>query len=343
MADTKEKKGFKAGAYAVFAGVIVAVILVVLTIFTFTTRYNAFSPEKVAQSFTDTIVQTGDGYNSYKVTLVSKNQKFGTFVTNAYMLPYINKDAEQADFVGTGSDEEATAIDTVYDTMYDYYVELLNTYGLDDYDSIFSNYFAKLSEVRKEVYGDEYMDTDFMFGAFESNVETYGNSLTGTQRTFASDDKTITQEETIGSYQTMFGDDQEVEVEDLVDGKKTTVTETQPVYKLTSTVTNTQELTAEEVSEYLSAYNDRISAITSAVDTRVASFDLAEEDATKMADAFLKLDCSESIDAVDLCTVEVTTQNGDVVATQQVYVVQIGNSWYVDNTNVDTTGLYLAK
>jgi hypothetical protein len=136
------------------------------------------------------------------------------------MLPYVNKDAEQASFVGTGSDEEANAIDTVYDTMYDYYVELLNTYGLDDYDSVFSSYFAKLSEVRKEVYGDDYMDTDFMFGAFESNVETYGNSLTGTQRTFASDNKTITQEETIGKYQTMFGDDQEVEVEALLTARK---------------------------------------------------------------------------------------------------------------------------
>jgi hypothetical protein len=343
MADTKEKKGFKAGAYAVFAGVIVAVVLVLLTIFAFTTRYTAFSPEKVAQSYTDNIVQTGDGYNAYKVTLVSKNQKYGKFVTNAYMLPYINEDAEQADFVGTGSDEEAEAIDTVYETMYNYYVELLNTYGLDDYDSVFSNYFAKLAEVRKEVYGDDYMDTDYMFGAFESNVSTYGDALTGTKRTFASDNKTITQEETIGAYQTMFGDEQEVEVDALVDGKKTTVTETQPVYKLTSTVTNTQELTADEVSEYLSAYSDRISAITSTVDTRVSSFDLSEDDAATMADAFLKLDCSDSISAVDLCTVEVTTQNGTVVATQQVYVVKIGNSWYVDNTNVDTSGLYLAK
>jgi hypothetical protein len=348
MSETKEKKGFKAGAYAVFAGVVVAVVLVVLTIFAFTTRYTAFSPEKVAQSFTDTIVQTGDGYNSYKMTLVSKNQKYGKFVTNAYMLPYINKEAKQADFVGTGSDEEANAIDTVYATMYDYYVELLNTYGLDDYDSIFSNYFAKLSEVRQQVYGDEYMDTDFMFGAFESNVETYGNSLTGTQRTFASDNKTITQEETIGAYQTMFGDDQEVEVDALVDGKKTTVTETQPVYKLTSTVTNTQELTEDEVAEYVASYKERISSVASLGEERATQFGLEDVDKkhmnkTNCINAYANLDSSDSITAVDLCTVEVTTQNGDVVATQQVYVVQIGNSWYVDETNVDTSALYLAK
>ncbi|MCD7796454.1 MAG: hypothetical protein LUG95_02200 [Clostridiales bacterium] len=105
------KKEFKAGLYAVIVAVVVAVVLVVLTIFAFTTRYTAFNPEKVAQAYVDTIVQSGDGYNAYKNTLVSKNQKYSNFITNAYMLPYINDgdDVEQADFVGTGSDEEATA------------------------------------------------------------------------------------------------------------------------------------------------------------------------------------------------------------------------------------------
>ena len=89
MAETKEKKGFNAALYAVVAGIVVAVALVLITIFAFTTRYTGFSNEKVAQAYVDTIVQTGDGYNAYKNTLVSKNQKFGKFVTNAYMCPYI--------------------------------------------------------------------------------------------------------------------------------------------------------------------------------------------------------------------------------------------------------------
>ena len=49
MAETKEKKGFRAGAYSVIACVTVAVVLVLMTIFAFTIRYTAFSPEKVAQ------------------------------------------------------------------------------------------------------------------------------------------------------------------------------------------------------------------------------------------------------------------------------------------------------
>jgi hypothetical protein len=364
MADTtKEKKGFKPGVYAVFAGIIVAVLLVVITIFAFTTRYTAFSPDKVAQSYVDTIVQTGDGYNAYKNTLVSKNQKYGNFVINAYMLPYVNEDAQKAEFVGTGNEEETKAIDTVYSTMYDYYVELINEYGLDDYDSVYTNYFAKLSEVRKEVYGDEYMDTDFMFGAFESNVSSYGDALTGTQRTFASDDKTITQEETTGLYQEMFGTEQDVEADALVDGKKKTVTEKQLVYKFVTSVTDVQELSDDEAKAYATEYKQRIATSVDSAQAKAEAFGLENttkekkvlffkktvEDNKKddFINAYAKLDCADDIDSVALCTVEVTLAEGNakdtVVATQQVYVVKIGNSWYVDNTNVDTSALYFAK
>lgn len=40
------KKEFKAGLYGVVAAVLVAVVLVGLTVFAFTSRYNAFSPER---------------------------------------------------------------------------------------------------------------------------------------------------------------------------------------------------------------------------------------------------------------------------------------------------------
>lgn len=343
MAETtKEKKGFRTGAYALLAGVLVAVVLVIITIYAFTARYTAFSPEKVAQTYVDTIVQTGDGYNAYKNTLVSKNSKYGDFIRNAYMCQYYNEDAPQADFVGTGSEEESAAISEVYGTMYDYYVELLNTYGLDDYDAVFSNYFAKLVEVRKDVYGDEYMDDEFMFGAFESNVSTYGQSLTGTKRTFASDDKTIIQEETVGAYQTMFGTEQEVEVDVLGDnGKKKTVTESQLVYKFTTAVKDCTELSEEETAAYIEGYSQRIKETVAAGEAKAAEFD--GEVAENIKAAVDGLDNTDSISAVAKCTVEVTLEDGTVVASQEVYVVQIGNSWYVDNTNVDTSGLYFAK
>lgn len=343
MAQTKEKKGFNAGLYAVAAGVAVAVILVIVTIFAFTTRYTAFKPEKVAQSYVDTIVQTGDGYNAYKMTLVSKNSKYGDFVRNAYMAPFVNDEVEQAAFVGTGSEEETKAIDTVYNTMYTYYCELVNTYGLDNYDKVFTEYFTKLKAVRAEVYGDEYMDTEYMFGAFESNVVTYGESLTGTQRKFASDDKTILKEQATGIYQTMFGEEADVEVEALVDGKKKKITEKQLVYKLTASVTDVKELDEKETDAYVAEYKERISNFAKSGEAKAAQYGLADEAKEKMVDAYAKLDCSENIDGVALCTLEVKDQKDNVVATQQVYVVKIGNSWYVDETNADTSALYLAK
>lgn len=326
MAETKEKKGFNAALYAVVAGVVVAVVLVLITIFAFTTRYTGFSADKVTQAYVDTIVQTGDGYNAYKNTLVSKNQKFGNFVINAYMLPYINEDAKKASFVGTGTDEEIAKTDEVYDTMYDYYVELLQKYGLDNIDAVFNDYFAKLSEVRKEVFGDEYMDTDFMFSVFESNVSNYGKSLTGTEKELGADDKTVIQEATTGKYQKMFGKD----------------------YKFTATVKESTPLSDSEKDAYVKEYKDRIAPVAASGEAKAEKFGLKDTDKkhtpkSDMVGAFEKLDCSNDISAVTKCNVDVTLADGMVVASQQVYVVKIGKTWYVDNTNVDTSGLYLAK
>lgn len=326
MAETKEKKGFNAALYAVVAGIVVAVVLVLITIFAFTTRYTGFSADKVAQAYVDTIVQTGDGYNAYKNTLVSKNQKFGNFVINAYMLPYINEDAKKASFVGTGTDEEIAKTDEVYDTMYDYYVELLQKYGLDNIDAVFNDYFAKLSEVRKEVFGDEYMDTDFMFSVFESNVSNYGKSLTGTEKELGADDKTVIQEATTGKYQKMFGKD----------------------YKFTATVKESTPLSDSEKDAYVKEYKERIAPVAASGEAKAEKFGLKDTDKkhtpkSDMVGAFEKLDCSNDISAVTKCNVDVTLADGTVVASQQVYVVKIGKTWYVDNTNVDTSGLYLAK
>lgn len=325
MAETKEKKGFNAALYAVVAGVVVAVVLVLITIFAFTTRYTGFSADKVAQAYVDTIVQTGDGYNAYKNTLVSKNQKFGKFVTNAYMLPYINEDAEKASFVGTGTDEEIKKTDEVYDTMYDYYVELVQKYGLDNIDAVFNDYFAKLSEVRKAVYGDEYMDTDFMFSVFESNVSKYGKSLTGTEEEFGADGKTVVQEASTGKYQEMFGKD----------------------YKFTATVKESVELNDADKDAYIAQYKERITPVAASGEEKADSFALKDEEKSTpksdMIGAFEKLDCSNDINSVAKCTVDVTLADGKSVATQEVFVVKIGNTWYVDNTNIDTSALYLAK
>lgn len=331
----KEKKGFSAGAYAGIAGVIVAALLAVLTIFAFTTRYTAFSPEKTAQYFADVVVQNGDGYNSYKNTLVSKNQKFGDFVINAYMTPYVNKDAEKNEVIGTGSNEEAELLNKVYDTMYDYYVELVAGKGMDDYDAVFSQYFARLKQVRAEVLGDEYMDTEFMFSVFESNVDRYSRSLTGTDVEYEADGKTIKTEATVGEYQEVFGEN----------------------YKLTTTVEGCTPV--DDVEGYVAEYKQRIALLLDGAEAKADAFGLenttkekkilfikkTEEVKTRdnFINAYQKLDCADAIDDVALCDVVVSAGEGSEVARVNVYVVKIGNSWYVDNTNVDTSALFLAK
>ena len=60
-------------------------------------------------------------------------------------------------------------------------------------------------------------------------------------------------------------------------------------------------------------------------------------------EAYEKLDCSEEITGVAECTVDVTLADGTAVTTQKLYVVKIGKSWYVDNTNIDTSALYIAN
>lgn len=357
-----EKKKFRAGLYAVIVGVCMAVILSLLTIYAFVTRYTAYSPEKVAVSFVDTIVQTGDGYNAYKNTLVSQNKKikYGDFIRRAYMVCFVNekdangKDIPQADFVGTGSEAEQKAIDEVYNTMYEYYVELLDTCGWDDYDSFFMNYFTKLREVRKSVYGDDYMDFEYMFGALEANVASYGEYLTGVERKIASDNKTILREETVGKYQEMFGEEKEVEAENVVDGKKQTVTEKQLKYKLTTQFISAASLEPDEVKAYAEGYRNRIKAIAESGEAKADEYGIKDikegkkENNAKsnMISAYEKLDCADDITDVRKVSLEIYAGEGDatkLVATQEVYVVAIDGVWYVDNTNLDTSALYLAK
>lgn len=318
-----EKKEFKAGVYGVLAGVIVAVILVILTVFAFTTRYTAFSPEKTAQSYVDGIVQTGDGYNALKSTLVSKNQKFGDFVINAYMRPFVNdgKDVKKNDQIGTGSAEETQMLDQIYEDMYGVYCELMVTVGLDDYDTFYNTYFSKLKDERKAVLGDDFMNTEFMFGVFEANVAKYGESLTGTEEQLAQDKKTVLKEASTGKYQELYGED----------------------YTLTSTVVEAKDL---DLTEYVAEYKNRIGAVANSGEAKADQYGVTDVDEkhkykSSMISAYEKLDCSQDISAVKSIVVEVKNQKDNVVATQEVYVVQIGNSWYVDNTNTDTSALYL--
>lgn len=286
----ENKKEFNTKLYAIIVFLAIAVFLAIVSVVTFQSKYLAFHTDTVAANYVDTIVQKGDGYNAYKYTLVPKNMKYGDFIRENYMKEYINEDAEQSELTVSGDADSKTRY---FDTMFVYYNELLQVYGYDDYDAIFSNYMKRAAEVRKEIYGDDYMTYDVLFEVFEMNVATYGDSLAGTLAIYdPADENEVLVEAKPGIYDEVYGED----------------------YRLTSTTVDEVLLTEEEATTYTAAMN------TDMLKTYKVSVD--------------------EISAVKKCTVNVTLDDGTVVVTQELYVVQIGRTWYIDNTTIDTSGLY---
>lgn len=228
-----KEKSFNLKLYAVIVFFAVAAALVLIVTFTFKSKYTAFHPEEVARSFADTVVQTGDGYNAYKTALVSKSQKYGDFIRSYYMYPIIYKEAgykpgdKTKDLKGFNDEsymseksknDDGSLQGKVIDEMYGYYVQLVEN-GWDDYDEIFTKYFATLVDVRKSVFGDDYMTDEIMFTALESNVTTYGDSLTGTEDEFDKNTKKQTSFKSIGAYEKAYGED--YRFTSVVSGEKT--------------------------------------------------------------------------------------------------------------------------
>lgn len=309
---SKENKKFNYGLYATVVFVAVAAILVLITAFTFKSKYVAFDEEKVAVNFVDTIVQKGDGYNAYKFTLASKNEKYGDFVRQQFIYPIVypgyeigmdSKAFKELKKSGLDTDEhksdatkndDGTLAGEVANRMFSYYTELMENGGWDDYSAVFTNYFNKLVEVRKEVFGDDYMSDEVMFTALEANVASYGDSLTGTEEKLGADGKTVVQHASVGKFQEMFGSDYKLSVF-VVNNEKISDLE---AYKamLDSEILSSYGISADEISEAVKIY------------------------------------------------VDVTLEGGSaIIGKAEVYEVKIGNTWYIDNISTNTQSLYLNK
>lgn len=308
MAEKETKKGFNYKLYAIIAFFVVAAILAATTAFAFQQKYIAFDPEKTALNYADTIIQRGDGYNAYAYTISAKSEKYGDFIRIYYMYPLIYpgyepgmSDDEFKAIKENGYDNEKYQSDTTLnddgtlagqlaDTMYPYYVELVKTYGWDDYDSIYKNYFSRLVQERKAIFGDDFINDEVMFTAFESNVSTYGNAVTGTEMVLGEDEKTVIQEKTTGLYQKEYGED----------------------YKITSSVVSATPV--DDLDSYKAALDPAV----------LETYGITADD----------------ISAAQEITVQGALEDGTVIASLDVYVVQIGNTWYVDNTTTVTNDFY---
>ncbi len=241
-----KEKTFNTKAYAITVFCVILAALLVITTLTFKAKYTGFYPEEVAKTYVDTIVQSGDGYNAYKNALPSVHSKYGDFIREYYMNPVINRNQEgevptdddglappynyDAHIGEKTANDDGTLQGQVIDTMYPYYVELVAN-GWDDYDTIYTKYLEKLVEVRKEVFGDDYMTDEIMFTALEANVKTYGESLTGTEEVIDENSGVKLSEKSIGAYQNAYGED----------------------YKFTTTVKNSADLDLNDYKATLKA------------------------------------------------------------------------------------------
>ncbi len=303
----KIKKELNTKLYAVIAFFLVLAFLVSVSAVTFKSKYNAFHPDKVAVAFTESIVNRGDGYNSYKNTLISKNYKYGDYIREYYMYPVIYLEDNyqpgmDIDSLENGLNSESkmgektknddgSLAGQVIDEMYPYYEQLMTELnGWDNYNTFFTKYFAKLVEVRKDVFGDDYMTDEIMFTALESNVSTYGDKLVGTEDVIDEKTSVQTSVKTIGIYEKKYG-------ENCV---------------FTYEAINTKDI--EDIEEY----KESLDAAT--LKTYKVSVDDIKEAKT--------------------VTVQVKANGTTVIEAFEVNVVKIGSLWYVDNTNTNTTQLY---
>ncbi len=304
MAKNKTEKefNFKLYAIAVFFGMLIALIAIVYT--TFTSRYTAFHPQAIAKTYVDTIVQTGDGYNAYKNTLLSKSQKYGDFIREYYMYPVIDRDVNtELDALSDSSlpkgynndsykgektlNDDGSLQGQLISVMYSFYEKLIDENGWDNYDLIFTEYFKKLVEERKNIFGDDYMSDEVMFTALEANVRTYGEKLTGTEDVFDENTGLQTSFKAEGIYEKAFGED----------------------YRIVTEVTVEKDL-------------DRDAYLAKADEKAFESYKISKDDINAVKQLTVKVSCGEKTDEITVVT------------------VQIGKSWYVDSAETVTADLY---
>ena len=239
------KKEFNTKIYAVVAFVLVLAFLVGVCSITFKSKYNGFDPEKIAIAYTETIVNRGDGYNAYKNTLVSKNYKYGDYIREYYMYPLIYAESNyqagmdisglqglnSESYMGekTKNDEGNLDIE-VADRMYPYYIQLMTELnGWDKYNTFYIKYFAKLLEVREQVFGDRYMTEEIMLWTLEANVSMYGDKLAGTAPVMDKNTTVLIEEAIPGIYHKKYG----------------------IFYSFSYSVTETKDITLEEYYEHV--------------------------------------------------------------------------------------------
>lgn len=304
----KENKKFNYGLYAVIAFAAVTAVLVIISIVTFKSKYIAFDPEKVAVNYTDTIVQKGDGYNAYKYTLSSKSEKYGDFIRQQYIYPIVYPGYE------AGMDDKA-------------FKELKkNGFDTDKHKSDATvnddgSLSGRLSETMYPYYVQ--LVKEYGWDNYDAVYTNYFNKLVEVRQQIFGDDYM--------SDEVMF-----TALEANVASYGDSLTGTKAVTDENSGVTTGKDTTGL----YQTSYGEDYKITTSIVSVNEIS-DVDAHISTLDADVLASYGVSaEDISAAAEAEVQCALADGTVIATQKVYEVKIGNTWYVDNITTNTASMY---
>ena len=301
----KEKKALNLKLYAVVVFFIIAGLLATITVTTYKNRYNGFSAEKTALAFIQSIVETGDGYNAYKNAVVSKNYKYGDFIREYYIYPIIYsesgyKPGDSRDGLKGFNDDSFKGEKTLNDN---------GSLTGEVIDSMYPYYKSLI----KELNGwDNY---DAFFTKYFTKLCAVREKVFG--------DKYMTDE-------IMFT---ALEANVLTYGESLTGTEDE--FDSNTGI----QTSVKSIGDYETAYGEDYKINYEIIKTNDIE-NLDEYKASINKEAFETYRVSpEDINAAKKVVIEVTF-NSTCVAKQEINLVKINSTWYVDNTNIDTSELY---
>lgn len=299
------KKAFNTKTYAVIVFFLVGALLATITVTAYKSRYTAFNPEKTAIAFVQNIVETGDGYNAYKNALLSKNYKYGDYIREYYIYPVIYRESSYTP--GDNRDNLKGYNDDSFKSE-----KTLNDDGSLS-GKVIEAMYPYYESLIEELGGWDNYDT-FFTKYFEElcrvREEVFGDKYMTDEIMFtALEANVVTYGESLKGTEDEFDSNTGVQT-----GVKSIGIYEKAFgegYKFTYEIASSFGF--ESIEGYISEINKE------ALD----SYKISGDD----------------INDIKVCTVLVKV-NGKALATQEVTLVQIGSSWYVDNTNIDTSELY---
>lgn len=203
------------------------------------------------------------------------------------------------------AEEEGEKLTLLLDRMYPVFTDLVDLYGFENYDKLFSEYFAAYVPCYEEIYGNKAFTTDDMFSALEGNLGTY-------------------MDEYAYNCEVLYGKGKEY-ADYYLGENKAVLSDDDEKYSAGYTITADTSLVREYDDDEVKAYT---SSLTSGQKAAYEHFGISANDISAVA---------------EVKTVKVLSGVGDKDAIAQknvefaehpeiITLVKIGHQWYVDFT-----------